>query len=491
MGCTSYLNPKPGRRSLRALTRVPAIVLLAGVFLWVPARAEPTPTGDVIAQMFGWNWRSIGRECRETLGPLGYGAVQTAPAQEHSRWPERGYPWWSSYSPVSHSLDSRWGTRAELAEMVRSCHGAGVRVYVDAVVNNMSGVRGCDTGSAGAEYCHFSYPSVPYSRADFHHCGTPHDAIQDFRDRYHVQHCETFELADLATEKDHVRDRIADYLNDLLALGVDGFRIDSAKHVAAEDLSAIFDRLDRPAYIYQEVVYGVDEAVRPEEYLGNGDAIDLRYAAGLSAIFRHGRLRELGNFGSELPSASSVVFVDNHDTKRSRATLSQLDGERYVLASAFVLAWPYGRLKVLSDYVFRHYDQPPPSDPDGRAADADCADPRWLCEHSAAGIAGLIGFRRAVGDAPVRDWADDGANLISFGRGEAGYLILNGGTSDARATFRTALPAGTYCDVMHGLVRNGSCTGPVYTVDHGGRLHAEVPALSGIALHVGSAISGG
>ncbi|MGY2062360.1 alpha-amylase family glycosyl hydrolase, partial [Nocardia gipuzkoensis] len=103
-----------------------------------PAAAEPAPERDVIAQMFGWNWRSIGRECGETLGPLGYGAVQTSPPEEHSLLPELGFPWWQSYSAVSYGLTSRYGTREDLAQMVRSCHAAGVRVYVDTIINNMS-----------------------------------------------------------------------------------------------------------------------------------------------------------------------------------------------------------------------------------------------------------------------------------------------------------------------------------------------------------------
>ncbi|RDI53253.1 alpha-amylase [Nocardia mexicana] len=467
-----------------------ALVAVAGLTVAAPARADQPQGRDVIAQMFGWNWRSIARECRETLGPQGYGAVQTSPPAEHAVLPERGFPWWQSYSPVSYSLDSRWGTRGELAEMVRSCHDAGVEVYADVIVNNMSGVQGCGTGSAGARFCHLSYPAVPYGPEDFHHCGTPKDAVYDYRDRYQVHNCQSFGTADLATEEDRVRDRIAGYLDDLMSLGIDGFRIDSAKHIPPEDLSAIERRLHRPAYVYQEVIYGPGEAVQPEEYLATGDVMDLRYAGSLSSTFRQGRLTELRDFGSALPSGKSVVFVANHDTARSGITITPGDADRYVLAHAFMLAWPYGRPKVLSDYEFVAYDQPPPSDLSGRAIDAACGGPVWLCEHSWPGIAGMVGFRRQVGNAPVVDWSDDGGDLVAFGRGREGYLVLNGaGSAVTDRLYRTSLPAGRYCDVMHGTMRSGSCTGPVYEVDDSGDLHADIGPRSGIALHAGATVS--
>ncbi|MBP2194320.1 alpha-amylase [Nocardia goodfellowii] len=481
----------PERRGICASVLFCVLVAALSLTTSPPARAESRAPGrDVIAQMFGWNWPSIGRECRESLGPSGYAAVQISPPQEHSVYPEKGFPWWQSYSAASYALNSRWGTREELAAMVRSCHAAGVQVYADAIINNMSGLQGCGTGSAGARYCHFSYPAVPYESQDFHHCGTAGDAIEDYRDRYQVHNCQTLELADLVTEDNGVRDRIAEYLNDLLSLGIDGFRVDSAKNIPPEDLAAIQQRLSRPAYIYQEVNYIAGEAVQPEEYLSIGDVMDLRYAKSLSATFRQGRLAQLRDFGSALPSGKSVVFVANHDTVRDGSTLAPAEGDRYALAQAFMLAWPYGRPKVLSSYAFAGYDQPPPSDPFGRAVGADCGNPIWLCEHARPGIAGMVGFRQQVGDTPVVDWSDNDGDLISFGRGRAGYVVLNGEDSAATAVaYRTSLPAGTYCDVMHGGLRFGSCTGPVYQVDGAGEFRATVAPRTGIALHTGAMVS--
>ena len=46
-----------------------------------------------------------------------------------------------------------------------------------------------------------------------------------------------------------MQDKISAYLNDLISIGVSGFRIDAAKHIPAEDLSEIFAKLSKPVYI--------------------------------------------------------------------------------------------------------------------------------------------------------------------------------------------------------------------------------------------------
>ncbi len=46
-------------------------------------------------------------------------------------------------------------------------------------------------------------------------------------------------LADLDTESEYVRERIAAYFTDLLSIGFSGFRIDAAKHIQPDSLAAI------------------------------------------------------------------------------------------------------------------------------------------------------------------------------------------------------------------------------------------------------------
>jgi len=50
-------------------------------------------------------------------------------------------------------------------------------------------------------------------------------------------------LADLNTESDYVRERIATYIVDLLSVGISGIRIDAAKHMGPENLATIFFKI--------------------------------------------------------------------------------------------------------------------------------------------------------------------------------------------------------------------------------------------------------
>jgi alpha-amylase len=226
--------------------------------------AGPAGARDVGVQLFQWTWDAIAAECTDDLGPAGYGWVLTSPPQEHVL----GSEWWTAYQPVSYRIESRLGTREQFAAMVTACHAAGVDVVADAVVNHMTGKDAPGTGWAGSTYAHYDYPGTWSDAAgDFHHCGVgPADDIGSYRDAYEVQSCELSNLADLATGTAHVQDGIVAYLHDLLSLGVDGFRIDAAKHIPVDDLAAVVDRLPAGTRILSEVIRGSGEPVTPAQY---------------------------------------------------------------------------------------------------------------------------------------------------------------------------------------------------------------------------------
>ncbi|HEU0202657.1 MAG TPA: alpha-amylase family glycosyl hydrolase, partial [Burkholderiaceae bacterium] len=225
--------------------------------------------------LFEWRWTDIARECETWLGPRGFKGVQISPPSEHAVFAANAYPWWQRYQTVSYRLNqSRSGTLAEFTDMVNRCQAVGVEIYADAVINHMT--AGSGTGSAGSLYSKYSYPDVPYAGADFHAaCG-----INSYQDASQVQNCELVGLADLKTEADTVRTRIANYLIGLHALGVAGFRIDAAKHVAAADLDAILAQVNAAAtaanrrlpYVFHEVINNPNEAVTAQQYFGVGHA---------------------------------------------------------------------------------------------------------------------------------------------------------------------------------------------------------------------------
>lgn len=58
-----------------------------------------------------------------------------------------------------------------------------------------------------------------------------------------VRNCRLVGLPDLVLSKDYVSDKIAEYMNRLISIGVAGFRIDAAKHMWPNDLNTLIGKL--------------------------------------------------------------------------------------------------------------------------------------------------------------------------------------------------------------------------------------------------------
>lgn len=497
-------RPTPDqRRARRGPRRLAAAALAAALSLGslvastatdvatAPA-AEAAPPGqrNTGVNLFQWTWTSIARECTDVLGPAGYAWVQTSPPNEHA---QVGGQWWTSYQPVSYRIESKLGTRSEYAAMIATCRSAGVQVIADVVINHMSGQSG-GTGWAGTRFSTEQYPGPDggYGPQDFNDCRTN---ISNYGDRYQVQNCRLVSLQDLRTGSEYVRQEIANYLNDLISLGVRGFRVDAAKHIPAADLEAIMAKLsDRSVYVVHEVIGAPGEPVQPSEYLGSGDSHEFTYARHLKGAVQGGNLAQLRDLRSAswlLPSDRAGVFVDNHDTERNGETLTYKNGADYRLANVFALSYPYGWPTVYSGYAFTSNDQGPPQQASGEVDDAVCGQGTWTCAHRWNETAHMVGFRNAVAGTDLVQWWDNGGNQVAYGRGDKGYVALNKAGGALTRTFRTSLPAGRYCDVISGGPTASGCSGTLVTVASDGQASFTVPATGSVALHVGAKAGGG
>jgi len=370
--------------------------------------------------------------------------------------------------------------------MISACHTAGVKVIADTIFNHMS-ANDSGSGVAGSSFTHYVYPGI-YMSQDFHYCGLePNNNIVNYDNRLEVQTCQLDGLADLATDTEYVRSRLAKYANDLLSLGVDGFRLDAAKNIAATDIANITSRFSSSkAYITQEVVFGAGEPIQPSEYMGIGDVLEFRYATALQSAFSGGTggiasLQNLDNQGW-LPGNLSNVFVANHDTERNDASLNMTSPSNiYITASIFSLAHPYGTPTVLSSFSFSSYDQGAPNNGSGTCT-TNGGSGGWYCQHRLTPISGMVGFRNVVGSAPMTNWVSPQPQQIAFGRGSLGYVAINNDDKDWNSAFSTSLPDGQYCDVISGTGSSGKCTGTMVTVSKGS-FTATVPARNAIAIH--------
>ena len=132
-------------------------------------------------------------------------------------------PWFERYQPISYKIISRSGNKSEFSNMVQRCNKAGVRIYVDAVINHMTANAhpAYGTGRSSAQPDKLLYPAVPYNSKDFNH---PICTIQNYNNATEVRNCELSGLHDLNQSNLNVRKKIVQFLNTLIDLGVAGIR---------------------------------------------------------------------------------------------------------------------------------------------------------------------------------------------------------------------------------------------------------------------------
>ncbi|KAL0105211.1 hypothetical protein PUN28_016692 [Cardiocondyla obscurior] len=463
------------------------------------AHKDPHYVGDrtTMVHLFEWKFNDIAKECEDFLGPMGYGGVQVSPVNENLVMDNR--PWFERYQPISYKIISRSGNEDEFKDMVKRCNKVGVRIYVDTVVNHMSGDANPAYGTSGASAKpnELSYPGVPYSSKNFNH---PTCTIQNYNNATEVRNCELSGLHDLDQSQKYVRDKIIKFFNKLIDLGVAGLRVDAAKHMWPKDLEVIYKRikkLSRKAgfppkslpYIYQEVIDLGGEAVSKFEYNKTAAVIEFQYGIVMGYMFRGednlSRLSSLEdtNKWRMMPSRDALVMIDNHDNQRGHGAggekiLTYKDPKMYKMAIAFMLAHPYGQTRVMSSYVFDDPSQGPPADSNGNIISPEIVDGKcvkgWVCEHRWPQIYRMVQFRNLVNGEKLENWWSNGNNQIAFSRGGKGFVAFNAEKDDLKQGLQTGLPEGVYCDVITGEVVDGKCSGRTVEVDAKGNALIEI-----------------
>lgn len=99
----------------------------------------------------------------------------------------------------------------------------------------------------------------------------------------------------------------------------------------------------------------------------------------------------------------------------------------------------------------------------------------------------MVQFRNVVGNSPVENWWNRGANQVAFSRGNRGFIVFNAENWDLNENIQTGLSSGTYCDVISGEKNGSSCTGKSISVGGDGVAQFSISGNSDdgvIAIHV-------
>ncbi|XP_055383704.1 alpha-amylase-related protein-like [Condylostylus longicornis] len=449
-----------------------------------------------IVQMFQWPFDFIARECEEYLGPQGFGGVQVSPIFENRIID--GRPWYELYQPISYKIKTRLGNETQFRNMIKRCNKAGVRVYVDVILNHMArSGKGILKGTAGSLAMPqiLYYPAVPYSPSDFH---APCN-ILNWNEKTQMRKCRLLDLPDLNQAKPNVRNKLVQMLNNLINMGVAGFRVDASSFMNPDDLQVIFSRLNNlpieydfrenaKPFIYQEAHHW------KSEYTSLGRVIEFNFEEVISKIMRGGIiLRNLDNFLDDfnlIQNHNAVVDIDNHDSQRTFNYLSYKDPIPFRMGIAFEFALPYGIPKMISSFAFDSYDESPPSDinqniidPAPRT-DGNCQ-VNWNCEHRYYSVREMLRFARSVEMEPVKKFFSNDYGQFGFCRGNKGFIAFNPSSKDMEIEMNVCVPPGTYCDIISGSYeaencnkfrQDAECLGNIITVNENRKAIIKIPA---------------
>ncbi len=160
-------------------------------------------SAETMLQYFNTSWAEITRKMPE-LAEAGYQSLWLPPPTKGSGGLSVGYDTWDRFDLGSKdqrgSVSTRYGTEADLIELVRVAHRFGIRVYFDNIMNhNAFDVPGYDAYTSIETYPGF----LP---EDFHLYRTDDgfyekwDNTRDWNDSWQVQNLGLSDLIDIATE---------------------------------------------------------------------------------------------------------------------------------------------------------------------------------------------------------------------------------------------------------------------------------------------------
>ncbi|MCR5653431.1 MAG: starch-binding protein, partial [Ruminococcus sp.] len=214
-----------------------------------------------ILQAWNWSYSNIQSEL-DNIAKQGFNTIQISPPNEIKtttsdalvKQSDNKNGWWMFYQPsgfqINQSDGNALGKKADLVAMVKAAHAKGIKVIADTVINHMGTKDNEDSETSTDPMKHVTPKAAQfepeiYNNKLFH---TPwfnmtykEDASRYGQDEstYDLTRGCTSRLPDLKTEDSRVQTAIYDYLKELVDCGIDGFRIDAAKHIETpNDLAA-------------------------------------------------------------------------------------------------------------------------------------------------------------------------------------------------------------------------------------------------------------
>ncbi|KAK0730547.1 glycoside hydrolase superfamily [Lasiosphaeris hirsuta] len=280
------------------------------------ARTDHSTTApcDTSQQVYcGGTWRGLISRLDYIQG-MGFTAVWISPiVKQMDGNTQDGSSYHGYWAQDIWSLNSAFGSEADLEALSAALHARGMYLMVDVVTNHMA-FRGCGT-------CVDYSVLKPFSSASYYHSF----CFIDYNSQSSIETCwqgsNAVSLPDLRTENDDVRRIWNQWVTSMVSkYSIDGIRIDSAKHVETSFWAGF--KAAAGVYITGEVFNGDPLYVVPYQKYMDG-VLDYPSYYWILRAFQStsGSVSELVDGLAKLTSSALDLslygsFLENHDVER-------------------------------------------------------------------------------------------------------------------------------------------------------------------------------
>lgn len=449
------------------------IFMAAAAAVCVPGLAKdrithnPSATNtESIMHAWSWNFDNIARNMKN-ISDAGFTMVQTSPVQACFN-PEGGSKklfdetgkegfWYYYYQPTDWKIGNQIvGTREQMKNMMDSAAKYNIRVVVDVLPNHTA----FDIDAVSKDF----YKAVGGRDKMYHSQGL--NPVQDYNDRYQCTLWGSGALPDVNTENPDFQKYYMEFVNDLLGLGVRGFRYDTAKHIGVHSdpvdkasgvkendfwdvatgrksvkgvkLAVPYDSL----FVYGEVLQ--DRNVPEKEYADYFGQTASSYGHVLREVLekRSAKGVDVKDWRHEAAPEFLTTWVESHDTYCNAHESAGLTDNQIRLGWVFLTARQNG--------IPLFFSRPAGSTRQNYWGD-NVLGAAGNDEYMHPEVAAVNKFRQAMKGQKEQVEVSDNGQVMVVSRGTKGAAIVNLGEHANYVDVATTLPNGTYKDKVYGV----------------------------------------
>ncbi len=432
---------------------------------------------ETILHVWSWNFPTIAQNMK-SIADAGFSMIQTSPVQPHYA-PEGSCEkifdenvdkgnWYYYYQPTDWKVGNKiLGSKEEMQAMLDSAAKYDIRVIVDVLPNHTA----FDIDAVSSDF----YKAVGGREKMFHSNGLK--PIHNYTDRVECTLQGVGGLPDVNTENPDFQKYYMEFVNELLKMGVRGFRYDTAKHIGVHSdpvdaasgvkendfwdvatgrkavkgvkLAVPYDSL----FVYGEVLQ--DKNVPEAEYADYMGQTASSYGHVIREMLdkRNAKDVDILNWRHDAAPEYLTSWVESHDTYCNGNESAHLTD------SQIRLGWTLITARQNGTPLF--FNRPAGSTRTNYYGN-NVLGAKGNDEYFHPEVVAVNNFRKEMNGQKEDIRISDDGSVIVVNRGKKGAAIVNLSKNAEKIDIPTNLPSGKYKDRVYGVefkVKNGRLTG--------------------------------